>query len=125
MRVCGLEVIIALLTAAVFIGGILSMANSAKASDPVDVREYKITHVFSADYCGPCHELKRKMQAAGYVFVEKEVWEQPAMIKAFPTVVYVDSRGRAHYDNGQKFSNWQTAAPDPKQPVEIILWRTK
>ena len=122
---CGFDYLLSLagaIAAAVIIG---SMATEARAADPPDHREYTITHVFSADFCSYCHDLIKRLKSDGYRLTRREITEQPVGVTAFPTVVYVDRKGFAHFDDGTLFYNWQTERPDPNKPVQIIVWRTK
>lgn len=120
---CNLPQLLAIAWAAVFASGVLAMADMARAADPKPAG-YRIVCVFSADFCGPCKDLKARLAKQGYVIKETEVTEQPA-VDSFPTVFYVGPDGHMHRDNGQRIYNWQAERPDPNKPVQIILWRTK
>lgn len=120
---CNLPQLISVFAALVFASGVLAMADMARAADPKPAG-YRIVCVFSADFCGPCKDLKARLAKQGYVIKETEVTEQPA-VDSFPTVFYAGPDGRMHRDNGQRIYNWQTERPDPNKPVQIILWRTK
>lgn len=111
----------------------LSLACAAVASEPPRTHNehlglppatnvWTLYGVVSADYCGPCKEIRGILQQAGAQFKVEHVTSQPE-VNAFPTVFYLNSRGYIERDNGERVR--QGLYRLPKEPVVIIEWVTK
>lgn len=110
----------------------MSLACASVAAEPAQMTNermglppatevFTIRKVFSADFCGPCHELRALMDQRRIPYTVTKVYEQPA-VPSFPWVVYETTKGWIKNDNGQRI---RAGIYRVDGPVEIIEYVTR